>query len=123
MSNHVNKQLTLDEEADEIIRRLKTPLPSRRMYYMPLEIIRQEIIAPSRKLTAIWRIEEGDLEEVVRKKPETEEEEAEEIIRRLKSPPRRNIDVEKELIELISMSIAKDLDKALLVDLLCQQKK
>jgi hypothetical protein len=96
---------------------------------MKLEIIKQRIEAPSRKLDIKWTLDSFDFEEEVRKKPETEEEEAEEIIYRLKAPPRKKrnntfhgIDLEKELTEALSKSIAEEIDKEIMSDLYGQRK-
>lgn len=96
---------------------------------MEIKIIKQRIESPARKLNVKWTLESDDFEEV-RKKPETEEEEAEEIIHRLKAPPRRKranntfhgIDLEKELMEALSKSIAEEIDKEILTSV-WQKKK
>lgn len=88
---------------------------------MNLIIIKQRINAPIRKFTVKWTFESDDFEEI-RKKPETEEEEAEEIIYRLTAPPRKKranttfhgIDLEKEITEALSKSIAEEIDNEIM---------
>ena len=87
---------------------------------MEIKLIKQRIEAPSQKLNVKWTFELEEPEEV-RKKPETEEEEADEIIRRLKAPPRKNrlnaihgLDLEKEIMEVLSKSIAEEIDKEII---------
>jgi len=88
---------------------------------MKIEIIKQRVNAPSRKLNIKWTVEDFEFFEPERKKPETEEEEAEEIIHRLKAPPvrRRNnayhgIDLEKEITEALSKSIIAEIDNEIM---------
>ena len=91
---------------------------------MKLEIIKQRIDAPSRKLNAKWSLE-YDYFEDVRKKPETEEEEADEIIRRLKAPPRKkrnNTDIETETMYQFAKQIAAEIEKEIIIDVYGQGK-
>lgn len=85
-----------------------------------IEILKTIITAKPRKLNVKWSVESDDFEEV-RKKPETEEEEAEEIIHRLKAPPRKKrnntfhgIDLEKEIMEALSASITAEIDNEIM---------
>lgn len=75
-----------------------------------IEIIKQRIEAPTRKLNVKWNCE---AEYTVRKKPETEEEEAEEIIRRLKEPP-KPYDPQQDIMDKLAKHIAEEIDKELL---------
>lgn len=93
-------------------------------------IVKQTISAPSRKLSAKWTFE-LDEEEEVRKKPETREEEADEIIHRLKTAPRKKkglgaehgSDLEKEIMEVLSAKIAKEIDEQMIITAEQWQKK
>ena len=82
-----------------------------------IEIIKQRIEAPTRKLNVKWTFETTSdwpaFPEPVRKKPETEEEEAEEILRRLKEPPKPR-DPTQDIMEELARHIAEDIDKELL---------
>lgn len=71
----------------------------------------------NRKLTAVWTLDSLDqmmVRALARKKPETEEEEAEEIIHRLKHPPVPNKSVEEVLMEELAKSIAEEIDSEIL---------
>lgn len=59
-------------------------------------------------------------------RPMTEEEEADEIIRRLSTPPRKTIsglELEKFIIEQLAKDIATEIDKEIYATLACQKKK
>ena len=91
---------------------------------MEIEIIKQRIEAPTRKLNVKWTLEptlDWPSFEPVRKKPETEEEEAEEIIRRLKEPPKPR-DPMDDIIGELARCIAEEIDKEIMTDL-WQKKK
>lgn len=83
-----------------------------------IEIIKTRINAPTKILTAKWTIDEYEMEPL-RKKPETVEEEADEIVYRLKSQPKKrlsgihqyDLDLEKELGEILSKIIAEEIDR------------
>jgi hypothetical protein len=57
------------------------------------------------------------------KKVLTREEEADEIIRRLATPPQRPLDLEKELMEILAAEIAKEIDAQVIITAKQWQKK
>lgn len=79
---------------------------------------------PLRQIIARWS---GSDEELImpakRKKPETQEEEADEIIYRLKSPPAKPRSLEDEISEELAKIIQEEIDKELLEEMLKCQKK
>jgi hypothetical protein len=100
-----------------------------------IRIIKETITASPRKLTEKWTYEHIP-DRTSRIKPikdMTKEEEADEIIRRLSAPPRpkkfganwttqdinaiHGIDLEKEIMEALSASVAEEIDKELLAKL------
>ena len=85
-----------------------------------MKLIKQTISAPPRKLSAKWTMEllpEMQVGPTRRKKPETVEEEADEIIHRLKTPPAPYKTLEEELTEALAFSIAEELDREILEEL------
>ena len=114
----MTKKLTEeDEAADEIVKRLKGSSLSQ------MKIETQVINAPSRKLNAKWTydIESTDViytpEKHVPKKL-SREEEAEEIIRRLQAPPKKQYaDYTEEFFDILAKEIADEIDAAMIQEL------
>jgi hypothetical protein len=80
------------------------------------QIIKETIVAKTRKLSADWTIEE--MQDITnfpsrRKKPETPEEEADEIIHRLKHRQEK-FSIEEELMGILGSEIQKEIDKEIL---------
>jgi hypothetical protein len=91
---------------------------------MEMKIIKQRVDSTSQKLNVKWSFEGfNDIVEQPRKKPETREEEADEIIHRLKTPPRTHrspIEIKNQIMDILSRQIAKDIDDEILK---CLSKK
>jgi len=84
---------------------------------LEIEVIKTFVNVKPRKLNVKWTLETTfdwpSFPAPVRKKPETEEEEAEEIIRRLKEPPKPR-DPMDDIMDELARRIAEDIDKELL---------
>lgn len=79
-----------------------------------LTMLKSRITTKSHKLNLKWTLDNLNYE-VPRKKPETQEEEAEEIIRRLQAPPRsRGWFLEGEIMDVLSKSIAEEIDREII---------
>jgi len=125
------KILTKDEEADEIIRRLSTK-PSNVAVAQPTNVSNvttkiyvdtQVVTSKSRHLKSKWTCEPlaGDWmykeKEPETKLPLTEEQEADEIVRRLSTPPKKPPTLEDELMKEMADIIQKEIDHEILREL------
>ena len=84
-----------------------------------ISITRQTITAPSRKLTATWSIEtEKPPFPLKGVKEMTEEEQADEIVRRLSQPYKTPAErLEDEMMSIMSMKISKAIDDEIIEEM------
>ncbi len=93
--------------------------------FSKLEVIKSRVpVKSSHKFNITWTLDDLTIYDfdLPARELETEEEEAEEIIRRLRSPPKRKskFDFEKEIFELMQKYIAEEIDKDILAK--CQSQ-
>lgn len=88
-----------------------------------IEILKETVYAKPRKISANWTtMSSTELFDPPKcAEPLTEEEESDEIIRRLSAPPKRNnsfSDLQDALVKLLADEIQKEIDTKLLTELL-----